>query len=68
MNEIKEKKLQDFIDSSEGIIRFYEVAHIKNKKLVNKLKKEVEQARKELIEIQDNLEERRNLICSNICS
>lgn len=68
MNEIKEKKLQDFIDSAEGIIRFYEVAHIKNKKLINKLKKEVEQARKELIEIQDNLEERRNLICSNICS
>lgn len=66
--ETKEKKLQDFIESSEGIIRFYEVAHIKNKKLVNKLKKEVEQARKELIEIQDNLEERRNLICSNICS
>lgn len=66
MNEIKEKKLQDFIDSAEGIIRFYEVAKIKNKKLINKLKKEVEQARKELIEIQDNLEERRNLICSNI--
>lgn len=64
--ETKEKKLQDFIESSEGIIRFYEVAQIKNKKLVNKLKKEVEQARKELIEIQDNLEERRNLICSNI--
>ena len=66
MNEIKEKKLQDFIESAEGIIRFYEVAKIKNKKLVNKLKKEVEQARKELIEIQDNLEERRNLICSNL--
>lgn len=66
MNEIKEKKLQDFIESAEGIIRFYEVAQIKNKKLVNKLKKEVEKARKELIEIQDNLEERRNLICSNI--
>lgn len=66
MNETKEKKLQDFIDSAEGIIRFYEVAQIKNKKLVNKLKKEVEKARKELIEIQDNLEERRNLICSNI--
>ena len=64
--ETKEKKLQDFIESAEGIIRFYEVAKIKNKKLVNKLKKEVEQARKELIEIQDNLEERRNLICSNI--
>ena len=66
MNEIKEKKLQDFIDSSEGIIRFYEVAQIKNKKLINKLKKEVEKARKELIEIQDTLEEGRNLICSNI--
>ena len=66
MNEIKEKRLQDFIESAEGIIRFYEVAKIKNKKLINKLKKEVEQARKELIEIQDNLEEGRNLICSNI--
>lgn len=64
--ETKEKKLQDFIDSAEGIIRFYEVAKIKNKKLINKLKKEVEQARKELIEIQDSLEEGRNLICSNI--
>ena len=64
--ETKEKKLQDFIESAEGIIRFYEVAKIKNKKLINKLKKEVEQARKELIEIQDNLEERRNIICSNI--
>ena len=47
--ETKEKKLQDFIDSAEGIIRFYEVAKIKNKKLINKLKKEVEQATKELI-------------------
>ena len=64
--ETKEKKLQDFIDSAEGIIRFYEVAQIKNKKLINKLKKEVEQARKELIEIQDSLEEGRNLICSNL--
>lgn len=64
--ETKEKKLQDFIDSSEGIIRFYEVAQIKNKKLVNKLKKEVEKARKELIEIQDSLEEGRNIICSNL--
>lgn len=62
---MKEQSLIEFIETAQGIIRFYEQAKIKNKKLINRLKKDIEQATKELIEIQDKEEGRRNLVCSN---
>ena len=64
--ETKEERLENFIESAEGIIRFYKSTGIKNKNLVKKLEKYVERDRTELIKIQDTLEEGRNLICSNI--
>ena len=54
--EEKQKKLLEYIDNAEALMRFGKI--IGKTKHTNKLKKHIETARKEYIEISDELERR----------